>query len=304
MKIEGIFPALTTPFTRYEEVFWDKVEENVARLNALPLAGYAVCGSTGETPMLNTEERVRLLDSVKAASDPGRILIAGLASESVHEAARIAKRAAQLGYHLALALTPSYYRNQMQLPETQIRFYTELANRSALPVLLYNMPGVTGYDLPVAVISSLSRHPNIVGIKDSSGNLEKMKETVAAVEPGFQVLSGSGVNFGEALQLGASGAILAIANATPAAALAVWDAFRSEERDACREWVSRIAPLAKLIGARYGIPGLKHAMDLAGYYGGPARLPFSALDDAARQEIRQALDAMEARSYAGAPASS
>lgn len=302
MKIEGIFPALTTPFTPQEEVFWDKVEENVVRLNALPLAGYAVCGSTGETPMLNTEERVRLLDSVKAASAPGRILIAGLASESVHEAARVAKRAAQLGYHLALALTPSYYRTQMQLAETQIRFYTDLADRSALPVLLYNMPGVTGYDLPVAVISALSRHSNIVGIKDSSGNLEKLKETVAAVESGFQVLSGSGVNFGEALQLGASGAILAIANAAPGAALSVWDAFRSEQRSACSEWVSRIAPLAKLIGAKYGIPGLKHAMDLAGYYGGPARLPFLPLDNAARQDIQRALAAIETTSYAGAPA--
>lgn len=302
MKIEGIFTALTTPFTPDEEVYWDKVTENVAALNPLPLSGYAVCGSTGETPMLNSEERLRLLETVKAASAPGKVMIAGLASDSVHEASRVARRAAQLNYHAVLALTPSYYRNQMQQPETQLRFYRELADRSALPVLLYNMPGVTGYDLPVAVISTLSLHPNIVGIKDSSGNLEKLKETVGAVETGFQVLSGSGINFGEALQLGASGAILAISNATPRAALSIWDAFRNQQSDAAREWQTRLSPLAKLIGAKFGIPGLKHAMDLNGYYGGPARLPFSRIDETGRKEIAEALEAVEASSYAGTPA--
>lgn len=289
MKIEGIFPALTTPFAANGDVHWTKLTDNVRKLNAVPFTGYAVCGSTGETPMLNSDERLRLLECVKEASTNEKVLIAGLASDSVHEGVRVAKRAAELGYHLALALTPSYYRTQMQRPETQTRFYRELADRSPLPVLLYNMPGVTGYDLPVSLISDLSRHPNIVGIKDSSGNLEKLKETVEAVESGFQVLSGSGVNFGDALNIGACGAILAIANATPRASLSVWEAFRSEQRDAAREWQMRIAPLAKMIGAKYGIPGLKYAMDLNGFYGGPPRLPFAPLDEQECEEVSRAL---------------
>jgi 4-hydroxy-2-oxoglutarate aldolase len=289
MKIEGIFSALTTPFDENGDVYWEKATDNVRRFNSLPLSGYAVCGSTGETPMLNSDERLRLLECVKAASAAGKILIAGLASDSVHESARVANRAAEMGYHLALALTPSYYRTQMQRPETQTRFYRELAERSKIPVLLYNMPGVTGYDLPVAVISDLARHPNIVGIKDSSGNLDKLKETVEAVEPGFQVLSGSGVNFGDALRIGASGAILAIANATPRAALSVWEAFGGTPREMANEWQARIAPLARLIGTKYGIPGLKYAMDLNGFYGGPARLPFPTLLAEEREEIGRAL---------------
>lgn len=292
MNIEGIFPALTTPFDENGDVYWQKVRENVGHLNRLPLSGYAVCGSTGETPMLSSDERLRLLDCVREASTPEKLLVAGLASDSVHEAARVANRAAEMGYKLALALTPSYYRTQMQLAETQLRFYGELADRSQIPVLLYNMPGVTGYDLPVPLISELSRHPNIVGIKDSSGNLDKLKQTVEAVETGFRVLSGSGINFGEALHLGASGAILAIANATPQAALSVWDAFRSGQRDSAQEWQTRLGPVAKLIGTKYGIPGLKYAMDLTGFYGGPARLPFAHLTNDEQSQIAEALQSV------------
>ncbi len=293
MKIQGIFPALTTPFDEDGEVSWQRAAENVQKLNGIRLSGYAVCGSTGETPMLSSDERMRLLECVAEASAPGKVLIAGLASDSVHESVRIANRAAAMGYHFALALTPSYYRVQMQQPETQTRYYREVADRSKIPVLLYNMPGVTGYDLPVAVIAELSRHPNIAGIKDSSGNLDKLKETVGAVERGFQVLSGSGVNFGDALHAGASGAILAIANATPQAALSVWEEFSRSEREGAADWQTRIAPLARLIGTRYGIPGLKHAMDLNGFCGGPARLPFGSLSNEGRDEICQALKGLK-----------
>lgn len=292
MNIQGIFPALTTPFDENGEVYWQKVVDNVRKLNEIPLSGYAVCGSTGETPMLSSDERVRLLECVREASISGRTLIAGLASDSVHESVRIANRAADVGYHFALALTPFYYRGQMQRPETQMRYYQQLAEQSKLPVLLYNMPGLTGYDLPVPLISELSRHKNIVGIKDSSGNLEKLKETVASVESGFQVLSGSGINFGDALHAGASGAILAVANAAPRASVSVWDAFRSDQRDAVAEWQNRIAPFARVIGTKHGIPGLKHAMSLNGFYGGPPRSPFAVPSEQDCKEIALALQGL------------
>jgi 4-hydroxy-2-oxoglutarate aldolase len=292
MKLQGVFSALTTPFDEDGELLGEKVIENVRKLNDVPLSGYAVCGSTGETPMLSLDERVHLMECVREASGDGKTLIAGLASDSVHESVRIANRAAELGYHFALALTPFYYRNHMGRPETQLRYYREVADRSKIPVLMYNMPGVSGYDLPVAIISELSRHPNIVGIKDSCGNLEKLKETLGAVESGFQVLSGSGANFGEAVEAGAAGAILAITNAVPRATVSAWEAFRSGRLEVAREWQARIVPFARAIAAKHGIPGIKSAMDMNGFYGGPPRLPFVRPGDEAREEISQVLQGL------------
>jgi 4-hydroxy-2-oxoglutarate aldolase len=292
MKLQGIFTALTTPFKEDGELHEQKVVENVRKLNGSGLAGYAVNGSTGETPMLSVDERVRVLECVRDASADGKILIAGLASDSVFESVRIAGIAAEMGYDLALALTPFYYRNQMQRPETQTRYYRELADRSKIPLLLYNMPGVTGYDLPVAVISELSRHPNIIGIKDSSGNLDKLRQTIGAVDNGFHVFSGSGVNFGEALEAGAAGAILAIANAVPQATVSVWETFRKGEHEQACGWRTRISPFARLIATKYGIPGIKYAMDLNGFYGGAPRSPFAPPSESDRVEIAGTLQGL------------
>jgi 4-hydroxy-2-oxoglutarate aldolase len=292
MKLQGIFPALTTSFDHEGKLYKTKVFHNVEKLNQIALAGYAVCGSTGETPLLSVEERLQLMEWVREAANEGKTLIAGVGAESVHETVRIANCAAGIGYHFALALTPFYYRTQMYRPDTQALFFRSVADRSKIPVLLYNIPQVTGYDLPVDTIAALSEHPNIAGMKDSSGNLEKLEQTVKAVKPGFQVFSGSGANFGTALQKGAAGAILAIANALPYACVTIWEAFRRREIEAADDWQARIAPASKLIGTKYGIPGLKHAMDLNGYYGGPPRLPFVPPCPDGRAEIEDAFDGL------------
>ena len=180
----------------------------------------------------------------------------------------------------------------MHRPDTQALYFRAVADRSKIPVLLYNIPQVTGYALPPETIGALSEHPNIVGMKDSSGNLEALAETVRAVKPRFQFLSGAGVNFGTALQMGATGAILAIANALPYACVTVWEAFRTRESEAAKDWQDRMVPAAKLIAAKHGIPGLKYAMELNGYYGGPPRLPFVPPSPEAKVEIEQAFDGL------------
>ena len=185
MKLPGIFPALTSSFDHEGKLYKAKVIHNIEKLNQVALTGYTVCGSTGETPLLSTEERLQLMEWVREASAPGKTLIAGVGAESVYETVRVANRAADIGYHVALALTPFYYRGQMHKPETQAVFFRAVADQSKIPVLLYNIPQVTGYDLPVDTIAELSHHPNIIGMKDSSGNVEKMKQTVPAVKPGF-----------------------------------------------------------------------------------------------------------------------
>jgi 4-hydroxy-2-oxoglutarate aldolase len=288
MKLQGIFPALTSSFDHEGKLYKAKVFHNIERLNQIALSGYVVCGSTGETPLLSIAERIQLMGWVREASAEGKMLIAGVGAESVQETVQIANYAAEAGFHAALALTPFYYRNQMHRPETQALYFRAVADRSKIPVLIYNIPQVTGYDVPVNTVAELSEHPNIIGMKDSSGNLERMNEVVRAVKPGFQVLSGSGVGFWEALQVGASGAILAMANVIPYACVTIWEAFRTREREAGHDWQMRITPPGRLIAAKHGIPGLKYAMDLNGYYGGPPRLPMIPPSSEAKAEIEEA----------------
>lgn len=292
MKLQGIFPALTSSFDGEGNLYKVKVMHNVDKLNAIALSGYAVCGSTGETPLLSVDERILLLSWVKEASAPGKTLIAGVGCESVHETVKLANKAAEIGYHAALVLTPFYYRNQMHRPETQALFFRSVADRSRLPVLLYNIPQVTGYDLPVDTIAELSHHPNIAGMKDSSGNVQKIGEVMAAAKPGFQIATGSGMMIYDSLKAGAAGAILAIANALPYACVTIWEAFRTREYEAAKDWQKRISAAAKSIASQYGIPGLKYAMDLNGYYGGLPRLPFVPPSETAKKEIESAFEGL------------
>jgi 4-hydroxy-2-oxoglutarate aldolase len=293
MKLQGIFPALTSSFDHNGALYKAKVLHNVDKLNKLALAGYTVCGSTGETPLLSTAERIQLMELVKEAAAPGKTLIAGVGAESVHETVEVANRAAEIGYDVALALTPFYYRAQMHKPETQALYFRSVADRSKLPLLIYNIPQVTGYDVPVETLAELSHHPNIIGMKDSSGNMPKMRETVKAVKPGFQIMCGAGGAFYEAFQIGAVGAILAIANPLPYACITIWEAFRMREDEAGKNWQERILPAAKLIASKHGIPGLKYAMDLNGYYGGPPRLPFVPPSAEAKAELDVVFDGLK-----------
>ncbi len=292
IRLHGIFPALTTCFDHQGDLYKTKIFHNVSKLNQIALSGYVVCGSTGETPLLTTAERVQVMEWVREASSDGKTLIAGVGAESVQETALLANRAADCGYHAALVLTPHYYRNLMCQPDTQALFFRAVADRSKLPVLIYNIPMATGYDLPVNTVAELSHHPNIIGIKDSSGNMAKLGELVKTVKPGFQLLTGSGAKLAEALDVGATGAILAIADALPYACVTIWEAFRRRESDAARDWQARISKASELVPAKHGIGGLKHAMDLNGYYGGPPRLPLIPPSAQARLEIEAAFDGL------------
>jgi 4-hydroxy-2-oxoglutarate aldolase len=293
LKLQGVFPPLTTPFDHAGNLYRAKVLHNVSRLNEVGLSGYIVGGSTGESPLLTTEERIQVFEWVREARAEGKLLIAGTASESVAETVVIVNRAAELGYDAALVLGPRYYRNLMHRPDTQALFYRSIADQAKIPLLLYNFPNVTGYDLPVETIAALAEHPNIIGMKDSSGNVEKLGATVKAVNPRFQVVSGSGTTFWPALQAGAAGGILAFADCAPYACVTIWEAFRTREYEAAEDWQNRILLAAKLVTATYGIPGLKHAMDLNGYYGGPPRLPLAPVNGEGRTEIESALQGIK-----------
>jgi len=288
MKLQGIFPPIATPFDHAGNLYSVKVQHNVEKWNKTALAGYVVCGSTGEDVFLSTEEKVTLFELVAKHAAPEKVLIAGTGMESVKETICLTNRAAELGYKAALLRTPNYYKNQMTQPAAQLVYYRAVADQARIPVLLYNWPQMTGVDLPADTAAQLSEHPNIIGIKDSSGSVERVMHIVREARAGFQVLVGSAHVFLPALMMGATGGILAFANAAPYASIAIWEAFRTREEEAARDWQNRIAGPATLIGSKYGIPGLKHAMDLNGYYGGPPRLPLSRPTPQAQQEIEAA----------------
>jgi 4-hydroxy-2-oxoglutarate aldolase len=288
MKLQGIFPPITTPFDHAGNIYAAKLQHNIEKWNLTTLAGYVVTGSTGESVLLSAQERVELWEMVARYAAPEKLLIAGTGVESVRETVCLTNRAAELGYKAALVKTPHYYKNQFNRADAQTLYYRAVADQARIPVIIYNFPQATSLDIPAAAVAELSHHPNIIGIKESSGNMEKIMQMMRESRPGFQVTVGSAPTLWPSLLMGATGAILAFANPAPYACIAIWEAYRMREEEAGRDWQNRIARAAALVTSKYGIPGLKHAMDLNGYYGGPPRLPLSVPTPEARREIEEA----------------
>ena len=288
MKLQGIFPPIATPFDHNGEIWKVKVQHNVEKWNRTGLTGYVVCGSTGESVYLTTEEKLQLWEWVAAYAAPEKLLIAGTGVESVKETVALTNQAADLGYKAAMIRTPHYYKALLNNAAAQTLYFRAVADQAKIPVIIYNWPQATGIDIPPDAVVELSHHPNIIAIKESSGNLEKVIQMIREVKTGFQVMVGSAPTLASSLAVGAVGAILAFANAAPYATISIWEAHRTREPQAALEWQTRIGRAAYLVTTKYGVPGLKYAMDLAGYYGGPPRLPLKPLNPPEKREIEDA----------------
>jgi 4-hydroxy-2-oxoglutarate aldolase len=282
MKFQGIFVDSATPFDSSGALYRIKIEHNIAKWNQTSVSGYVVGGYCGEGAFLSAEEKLELWKLSAAAAGHSKILIAGVDEAGTMEAARMANHAADLGYHAALVETP-HADIRMGRPETQLLFYRSVADRARIPVWIANRPDATGVALSVETLAALAKHPNIAGIVDHSGEPSNIQRL-----GGAPLLWGAEGSLWKALQCGASGAALGFANAAPYAAIALWEAHRTREDEAGLDWQSRIAPPGELVGARLGVPGLKHAMDVNGYYGGPPRLPLTGLTPAEKREVEQA----------------
>ena len=349
MLTQGIFPAITTPFYPDGRLYLKKLEHNVDRYSRTPVSGMVVLGSTGETVMLSDEEQREVLRAARESAADKKVLIAGTGQESALSTLALTEYAAKLGYDIALVRTPSYYRPQMKAkPEGILAHYRFIADRSPLPVMLYSVPPFTAYDLPVEMVIELASHPNIVGIKESSGDVPKIaaiRQATAQVkhnanvteifeavpgrmlqsqqtptqnagvitadslagggsvaasaatvapparfklrskEVGFQVLAGAAQALHPSLQAGANGAVLAFASAAPTACYEVYAAHKDGDHGLAEAKQERITTAAKRVGAGLGVPGLKYALDLNGYYGGPARLPLLPLTGDEKREV-------------------
>lgn len=288
MKLQGIFPPITTPFNQEGELYKAKVRHNIEKWNLTGLAGYVVCGSTGESVMLTPEEKYQMWEWVAESAAPEKLLLAGTGMESVRETVALTNRAAEMGYKAAMVRTPHYYKNLLNNAAAQALYFRAVADQVKIPIMIYNWPQATGVDIPAEAVAALSEHPNIIAIKESSGSQEKVMQMIREVKPGFQVLVGSAPTLWPSFMVGAVGAVLAFANAAPYATIAIWEAYRTREYEAAADWQNRIARAAVLVTTRYGIPGLKHAMDLNGYYGGPPRLPLTVAGPEAKREIEEA----------------
>lgn len=287
MKLQGIFPPLTTPFDQNGDLYQAKIKHNIEKLNRTALPGYVVLGSTGESVLLTTDEKIHLWEWIAEYAAPEKLLIAGTGAESVRETVALTNRAAGSGYKVAMVRTPHYFKGMLNNVAAQTLFFRAVADQSKIPLVIYNFPQATGLDIAADAVIALSQHPNIIGVKESSGNMEKTMRMIRESKPGFNVLVGSAPTIYPSLMMGASGGILAFANAAPYACIALWEAVRTREYEAAMDWQNRIAHPAVLVTTKHGIPGLKYAMDLNGYYGGAPRLPLTVPCPEARKEIEE-----------------
>jgi 4-hydroxy-2-oxoglutarate aldolase len=288
ISLKGVFPPIPTPFDAEGNVAYRALAENLERWNRYDLAGYVVLGSNGEAVHLTDEEKTRAWEAGRQAIPSDRLMIAGTGCQSTRQTITLSRRAADAGADAALVVTPHYYGGQMTPDALTSHFYA-VADRSPIPVVIYNMPRFTHIDLDASTVVQIARHPNIVGIKDSGGNIGKLAHIAGAVDQDFQILAGSASFFFPALVVGAVGGVMALANVAPQEMLDLYRLFETGEWAEAAAMQRRLVPVNTAVTARFGIPGLKAALEMRGYYGGPVRLPLQPLDDGALQTLEAIL---------------
>jgi 4-hydroxy-2-oxoglutarate aldolase len=297
MNLHGIFPPLTTPFAPDGSPALDRLRDNIIKYNRTGLAGYVLNGSTGESVLLSWAEIERVWAAAREAGSPEKVLIAGTGAESTAETIEQTNHAAKLGYSAALVRTPSYFKPQMTA-EAQAEHFLRVADAARIPILLYSVPVYTGVALEAPLVARMAQHPNIIGIKESSGNVQRVSEIIAAAPAGFQTLVGSAATLYPSLAMGAAGGILALACALPELCVKLYEAVRLGNHERARALQQQLLAPASVLVSKYGVAGLKYALDRLGYYGGLPRRPLLAVDESARREINSVVASLASRTAA------
>lgn len=288
LSLSGVFSPIPTPFDAEGNIAHQSLVENLQRWDQYDLAGYVVAGSNGEAPYLTEDERIRMLEVARPAIPRHKLMIAGTGLESTRQTISLTRRAAQAGADAALVVTPHYYGAKMTA-DSLVRHYEAVADASPIPILIYNVPKFTHVNVDPAAVARAAQHPNIVGIKDTSGDIVQLANTVRLAGADLQVLAGSAGFFFAGLALGAVGGILALANIAPVQALEIYRFFKAGRWDAAADLQRRMLPVNAAVTARFDIAGLKAALEMLGYYGGPVRAPLQDLPDAERTALRAIL---------------
>ncbi len=287
-ELEGVLIPVPTPF-RGEALAVDRLTVNLARWNETALAGYVLLGSTGEFPLLTESEKDRVLVAAREAIGREKFFIAGTGTESTEGTIRQTRRAAEIGADAAIVVTPNYYKKGFSQPAAQIRHYLAVAEASPIPVMIYNFPQNTGINLEPETVARIAEHPNVCGIKDSSGNIAQAAQIIHLTPKSFHVLVGAASALLPSLTLGSSGGILALAVIAAREHCEVYTLARQGRWAEAREVVHRMLAIDRGIHGRYGIGGVKAALDLLGFYGGPCRAPLATPDGDAIEEIKELL---------------
>jgi len=298
MDLSGIFAPLTTPFAADGSVAHASLRENIARYNRTGLAGYAINGSTSESVLLRWDEVYRIWETAREAAAAGKLLIAGAGAEATAETIEHANRAATLGFDAALIRTPSFYKPAIS-DRLLEEHYLRIADAARIPVMIYSVPIFTQVKVEAPLVARLSRHPNIVGMKDSSGDVEGIARIIAASPKEFQVLSGSAATLYESLKRGAVGAILALACAFPDLCMSIWKMAQANNATAAESLQRQLIAPSKMLGIEYGIPGLKYALDQLGYFGGLPRPPLLPVSESGRRAIDEMLSGIVSMAISG-----
>jgi 4-hydroxy-2-oxoglutarate aldolase len=284
----GILLPFPTPFNGDTKADARALCLNIEKWNSTGVAGYVILGSTGERAHMDERECLEVIETARAVVPDHLACIVGAGQQSTRATIDEVRRIAEAGADAVLVITPHFYRAEMT-QDSFVNHYRAVADASVVPVVLYSVPQFTNISLAPETIARLSAHENIIGVKDSSGDILSLAETVRLVPDDFAVLTGSGSALYPALCVGAGGAILAVGCIAPHLAVAIYEAFKAGEHSRAREMQRTLTRLTRAINGRYGISGLKAALDMLGYKGGPVRAPLQDVNDEARREIAKVL---------------
>jgi len=288
---QGIIAALTTPF-KNEQLFPEKLKQNIERYNETDLAGYVIAGSTGEGAYLSDDECLSLVDTAVKSSSKNKIIIAGTARESVKNTVDLTNKAADKGADAALVCTPHYFKSKMTHDALK-KFYLSVAKKSQIPIIIYNIPQNTGVWVDQRLVITLLKHPNILGLKDSSGDLIFFEQVCPYLDSESLFLLGSGSLILPGLIMGASGGILRLASITPKLCTELFHLYNEKKWEKAKKIQLDLVPLNQAVTKDYGIAAAKYALDLLGYYGGPCRLPLLNLSPPIKNKIKDLLKKLQ-----------
>ena len=291
IDLNGIFPPIPTPFVG-DDIAFDKLAFNIEKWSQTGLKGLVVMGSNGEYVYLSANEKRELIERAVELTPDHMLVVAGTGCESTKETIELTRDCAERGAHAALVVTPHYYSGRMN-EAAMMAYFTAVADQSPIPIILYNVPKFTHVNLTVKLVAQLSGHPNIVGIKDSTGNVIQLGDFANNVDPDFDLLVGTaGALFG-GLALGCNGGVLALANIAPEICVKIHEAVKAGNYEAAKQLQLKMIPVNQAVTATYGVPGLKAAMDMLGYFGGDPRPPLMPSSEKEKSEIRRILTQAE-----------
>lgn len=285
--LKGIFAPIPTPF-KEGQIDLTVLRSNLERWNETNLHGLLVLGSNGEAAYLKEEEKLTVVNTVVKEAKRNKTVLVGTGLESTQDTISLTERVADLGAHGAVVLPPHFFKRAMT-SEALVDHFTRIADAVSIPIFIYNMPANTGINIPAEVVIKLSKHPNIVGVKDSSGDIVQIQNVINGVCEGFSVLAGSGSYVFPTLVCGGHGGICAIGNIAPYELVQIYDLVALEDYGNARKLQLSLLALNHAVTAKYGVSGLKAAMELVGLGGGDPRLPLRPLPEKAVAEIQELL---------------